>query len=114
MHPAYSKSNPLDIIGDALPETYEAAVNTLLEEEYISGLIVIQTLQTMTNPEEDANVIIRLSKKHPEKPIVCVYMGGRFGKRGRYLLEKAGIPNFNDIEKAAKAMGALIEKGKQK
>ena len=112
MHPAYSHSNPLDIVGDALPERYYAAIDTLLGEDYISGLIIIQTLQTMTNPEEDANLVIELSKKYPDKPVVCVYMGGRFSKRGRYLLESNRIPNYNGIKKAALAMKALIERGK--
>ncbi|MBR9691847.1 hypothetical protein GOV06_03590 [Candidatus Woesearchaeota archaeon] len=114
MHPAYSRNNPLDIIGDALPETYNAAIETLLMEDYISGIIVIQTLQTMTNPEEDANVTVELSKKYPEKPIVCVHMGGRFSKRGKHILETNGIPNYDDIKKAAIAMKALVERGKQK
>ena len=113
MHPAYSRRNPLDIVGDALPEIYEAAVDSLLSEDYISGLIVIQTLQTMTQPEEDANVVIELSKKYPDKPIVCVYMGGRFSKKSQRILELNNIPNFNDVKKAAIAMKALIERGKQ-
>jgi len=110
MHPAYSRRNPLDIIGDALPDRYKAAVETLLAEDYISGLIVIQTLQTMTNPLEDAKVIIEAKKKYPNKPIICVYMGGRFSASGRRMLEAEGIPDFNDIRKAARAIWALIEK----
>ena len=113
MHPAYSRANPLDLVGDALPERYSAAINILLSEDYISGLIVIQTLQAMTDSEEDAKVIIEANKKYPEKPIICVYMGGRFSKRGKVLLESNLIPDYNDISKAAKAMSALIKRGKQ-
>jgi len=112
MHPAYSKRNPLDIIGDALPERYEAAINTLLEEDYIHGLIVIQTLQTMTDPKEDALKVIEAQKKFPEKPILCTYMGGLYSKQGGRLLEANGIPDFNDIRKAAVAMKVLIERAK--
>lgn len=112
MHPAYSRRNPLDIIGDALPERYEAAVNILLEEDYIQGLIVIQTLQTMTDPKEDALRIIEAKKKHPEKPIICTYMGGLYSKQGGRLLEENSIPDFNDLKKAARAMQVLIERGK--
>jgi len=112
MSPVYSRRNPLDIIGDALPETYEAAINTLLGENYIHGLIVIQTIQTMTNPEADAEIIINAHKQHPEKPILSVYMGGRSSKRGRIMLEKNNIPDFNDLKKVAIAMKALIDRGK--
>jgi len=110
MHPAYSKRNPLDIVGDALPERYEASINTLLAEDYIHGLIVIQTLQTMTNPQEDARIIIEAKKKYPNKPIICVYMGGRFSEIGRRMLEAEGIPDFNDLRKAARAMWALVNR----
>jgi acetyltransferase len=112
MHPAYSKRNPLDIVGDALPERYGAAINNLLAEDYIHGLIVIQTLQTMTNPQEDARIIIDAYKKYPNKPIICVYMGGRFSARGRRMLEAEGIPDFNDLRKAARAMFALVNRKK--
>ena len=114
MHPAYSRGNPLDIIGDALPEQYDAAINTLLAEDYISGMIVIQTLQAMTNSEEDARIVIEAKEQFPDKPIVCAYLGGRFSKRGRMLLEANGIPDYPDLIKAAKAMNVLIERGANK
>lgn len=112
MHPAYSRRNPLDIVGDALPERYETAINTLLEEDYIHGLIVIQTLQTMTDPKEDALKVIEAKKRFPEKPILCTYMGGLYSKQGGRLLEANGIPDFNDIRKVAGAMKALIVRGR--
>ena len=108
MHPAYSRRNPLDIVGDALAERYEAAIDILLSEKYIGGLIVIQTLQSNTESEEDAKVVIRARKKYPQKPIVCVYMGGRFSQAAIDLLENARVPNYNDLKKAALAMKALL------
>lgn len=111
MHPAYSRRNPLDIIGDALPEQYETAVNILLSEPYIHGLIIIQTLQTMTDPEMDAKAIIEAHKKYPNKPIICVYMGGKYSKKGADTLESHNIPDYNDVSKAAKAMWVMIKRG---
>jgi acetate---CoA ligase (ADP-forming) len=113
MHPAYSRRNPLDIIGDALPDRYQVAIRTLLSEPYICGLIVIQTLQTMTDPIKDGRIIIDAHKNWPAKPIICVYMGGRFSKSGVRYVEGHCIPDYNDPRKAAKAMWALIERGKQ-
>jgi len=112
MHPAYSARNPLDIVGDALPDRYKVAVDTLIAEPYIHGLIVLQTLQTMTNPIKNAQVVIDAHKRWPRKPIVCVYMGGKFSKSGINYLEEHCIPDFNDPRKAARAMWALVERGK--
>jgi acetyltransferase len=108
MHPAYSRRNPLDIVGDALPERYEAAIDILLKEDYVRGIIVIQTLQSTTKPEEDAKVIIDARRKYPEKPIICVYMGGKFTQKSVDMLEAAGIPDYNDLRKAAMAMKCLL------
>ena len=110
MHKAYSRRNPLDIVGDALPERYKIAVDTLLSENYIDGVIIIQTLQTMTDPQEDASVIIEAHKHYPNKPIICTYMGGHFSEKGIKLLEENSIPDYNDPKKSVMAMKALISR----
>jgi acetyltransferase len=111
MHPAYSRRNPLDVVGDAMPERYEAAINILLQEKNIYGLIVIQTLQAMTKPVENAMAICEAKLRFPDKPVICVYMGGRFSKKGMQHLEFCNVPDYNDIRKAVLAMKALIKRG---
>ena len=108
MHPAFSGNNPLDIVGDALPERYQVAINALLEQSDIAGLIVIQTLQVMTDTKKDAKVIIEAKKRYPQKPIICCFLGGKLTKPGIDLLEKNKIPNYSDPKRAALAMRALI------
>ncbi|MEK6953436.1 MAG: CoA-binding protein [Candidatus Micrarchaeota archaeon] len=107
MHPAYSRANPLDLVGDALPERYEAALDILLQEDSIDGIIVVQTLQTMTRSKEDAQVVIAAHKKFPKKPIVCVFMGGKYSAEGVTVLRQNGIPDYNDPLKAVKVMKVL-------
>ncbi|MFA4946054.1 MAG: CoA-binding protein [Candidatus Micrarchaeia archaeon] len=108
MSPAYSRSNPLDIIGDARPERYEKALEIVAAEKNVRGIIVIQTLQTMTDAVRDAQAVIKAKKKHPDKPFVTVFMGGKYSRPGKVLLRKAGIPDYNDPKPAAKAMGVLV------
>ena len=112
MHPAYSARNPLDIVGDALPERYNVAVDTLISEPYIGGLIVLQTLQTMTDSVADAKVVVNAHNRYPNKPIICVYMGGKFSKAGMDYLEDHNIPDYNDPRKAARTMWALARIGR--
>ena len=114
MHSAYSRSNPLDLVGDATPDRYKIAINTLLGEKNIDALVVVQTLQTMTNTLKDAQIVIQAKRKYKNKPIICVYMGGKFSKKGIDLLNKNNIPDFNDPKKAALALNALIIKWYQK
>ncbi|MBI3036331.1 acetate--CoA ligase family protein [Candidatus Woesearchaeota archaeon] len=111
MHPAYSRRNPLDIVGDAMPDRYELAINALLKEPYIHGLIIIQTLQAMTNPVLDAKAVVEAHKLFPGKPIISCFMGGRFSRKGMHYLDNMRIPDFNDIRKAVVAIKALIDRG---
>ena len=108
MHPAFSRSNPLDIVGDALADRYKLAINTLLKQKNIYGLIVIQTLQIMTKPLENAKIIIEAQKQWKDKPVVTVFMGGEGVKEAINLLENNKIPNYPDPKRAAMAIKALI------
>ena len=56
MHRAWSRSNPVDLVGDASPLKNEKALEVLLSQKNVGGAIVIQTLQTMTKPEENAKI----------------------------------------------------------
>ncbi len=104
MHKAWSRSNPIDLVGDALPGRYEKALQAVLSEPSIGGAIVIQTLQTMTKPEEDARAVVKAAREHG-KPVVTVFMGGTFTRNSM----RSGIPNYNDPGKAPRAFAALVK-----
>lgn len=107
MNPAFSKRNPLDIVGDASSERYRVAIEKLMEQDDMEGLIVIQTLQAMTDSRKNAEVIVEAKEKW-DKPIVPCFIGGEKTKPGvDYLLEN-NIPNFSEPKRAVLAMKALI------
>jgi len=108
-HYAYSRKNPLDIVGDASAEQYKTAIEILIKEQYIHGLIVIVTLQSMTDLEKIAKEVIKI--KNNEKPIIFACMLGKFSKKAIQLLEKRGVPVYNDVKRAARAMKFLYERG---
>lgn len=107
MHPSYSRRNPLDLVGDARADRYKLAIDTLLSEPYIHGLIVAQVLDTVTQPIENARAIVEAAHRHRNKPIVAAFIGGRFSHDGMEILRHNNIPDYNDPQKAAKAMAAL-------
>ena len=111
MHPAWSKGNPLDVVGDAGPERYEIALETVMSSGVYDGVIVIQTLQTMTKPIEDAKCVVKMQEKY-KKPVITAFVGGVITEPSIRYLEEHNIPNYNDMNRAAKAMWALIEYGK--
>ena len=110
MHPGYSASNPLDIIGDASAERYEVAIEAMSTQENIRALIVIQTLQIMTDPEKNAKIMVDALKKHNKTMLACFMGKGEKTKKAIEFLEKSKIPNYQDPHRVARALKALIEK----
>ncbi len=114
MHPAWSKRNPIDVLGDANPEKYESALFEVLRQHDVYGAIVVQTLQMMTKPLENAKKIIEIKNKFPNKAVICSFVGGHLTQNSIDLLEQNNIPNYTDPKRAVKAMESLIKICKKK
>ncbi len=114
MHPAWSKRNPVDILGDANSNRYEIALENLLKQSDIHGVLVLQTLQMTTEPILNAKAIIKLKEKFKNKAIVCSFVGGKLTQPSVDLLEKNHIPNYTDPKRAVKAIKSLIKICKKK
>jgi len=101
-------NNPFDVLGDASPERYKAALESLLSQKNINGLIVMQTMQINTEAYQNAKVIIEAQRKWPQKPIISTCLPGEISASGLALLQKNHIPNYPDPDRAIKAMKALL------
>lgn len=97
--PTWSKSNPIDIIGDADPARYGGAVKTCLEDDNVDGVMVILTPQAMTDPTQAARTVIELARQS-EKPVVTCWMGEEQVREARLLFKGAGVPTFRTPEPA--------------
>ncbi|MCP3994298.1 MAG: GNAT family N-acetyltransferase, partial [bacterium] len=102
----WSHGNPVDIIGDAPPERYQAAVDIVLKDSGVDGVIVILTPQAMTAPVEVAEAVVAASEKN-RKPIITSWMGGKQVDPARSLFRQARIPTFNTPEAAVDAFHYL-------
>lgn len=102
----WSGGNPVDIMGDASPARYRAAVDICLEDPAVDGVIVILTPQAMTRATQVAEELIKSVEKS-RKPILTSWMGGRQVEEARQLLKNARIPNFNMLENAVDAFSFI-------
>lgn len=102
---AASTRNPVDVIGDARADRYQAAVRTVLEDEGVDMGIVILTPQSMTEIEETAQVVPE-AIKGINKPVVCAFMGARDVAPGVTILRNGGVPNYAFPEDGIRALAA--------
>jgi acetyltransferase len=95
----WSKSNPIDILGDADPARYAAALQACLEDDAIDGVMVIATPQAMTDPTQAARTVIEIAR-NTDKPVVTCWMGEEQMREARMLFKGAGVPTFRTPEPA--------------
>jgi acetyltransferase len=91
--PAWSHANPIDILGDAEPERYAAAVQVAAADPGSDGLLVILTPQAMTDATRTAQQMVRFARID-RKPVLASWMGGEAVEPGARVLREAGIPTF--------------------
>jgi len=108
--PTASINNPVDLIGDATYERYEAALRCTLMDENVDGAIVILSPQAMYAPLETAEIVPRVVEGI-DKTVLCSFMGILDVSEGVKYLEKHGIPNYPFPEAAVRAMAAMVRYG---
>jgi acetyltransferase len=104
----WSHNNPIDILGDATPERYRAAVEICLGDENVDGALVLLTPQAMTDPTKAAEAVIRAAEPS-HKPVLTCWLGKTHVQEGRDLFTKHQIPTFSNPESAIEAFGYLAQ-----
>ncbi len=102
--PSYwSRSNPIDIIGDATPERWQQAIDVCLTTREINGLVIIYVPQALTPAHTVALAVVKQLQQQPNFPVFAVWMGGESVEQARRILNKAGIPTYDTPERAVSA-----------
>lgn len=108
--PTWSKANPIDIIGDAPPERYAAALEIMAKDPDSDGLLVILTPQAMTDPTRTARALVKYAAD-ARKPILASWMGGEDTEAGDRILSDAGVATFRYPDSAAHMFTELVAYG---
>lgn len=96
---AWSHGNPVDIIGDAGPDRYRAALEVLLGAGEIDAVAVMYCPTGLGDPVASANGVLAALDQHPRhRPVLASWLGPVAGKAARELFSSADIPNFDTPE----------------
>lgn len=107
--PGSNALNPVDVRGDADAERYRFALDAVLRDENVHGVIAILIPQAVTKVDETAQIIAHVVHQH-EKPVVACFMGKNTAKIGVEILRGERIPNYSYPEPAVDAMRAMVER----
>ncbi len=97
---AWSRNNPVDILGDAPPDRYAKALEIAAKDPNSDGMLIILTPQDMTDPTNTAQELVPYAKSLG-KPVLASWMGGVSVAKGEAILNQASIPTFPYPDTAA-------------
>jgi acetyltransferase len=105
--PFWSHGNPVDVLGDAPPERFAKALETVIADKGVDAVLVILTPQAMTDPTGTARAVGEVAER-VNKPVLSAWMGGHTVNEGMQLLTDARVPTYNTPEKAVRAFMHLV------
>lgn len=109
----WSHANPIDILGDAGPETYQKSVEIAAQDGNADGLLVVLSPQAMTAPTQTAEILAKAQDSLPKrKPIIASWMGGADVAAGSRILNQSGIPTYSYPDTAARMFSYMWQYAK--
>jgi len=98
--------NPVDVIGDADPARYRAALDLVLADPGVDSVVAIFAPQGVTEPYGVAGTIVDAART-ADKPIIGEFEGGSAIDRVETILREGGVPNYRFPEQAVGVIRAL-------
>jgi acetyltransferase len=111
--PTWSGSNPIDIIGDADPARYAAALEVLLADPGNDAILVMNVQTAIASADDIAATVTGVVGKHRQrqpqstKPVLAVWVGA--DQKIGDLLSGAGIPNYPTEDDAVRGFMHLVQ-----
>ena len=99
-------ANPVDLLGDAGPERYRAAVETCLADPGVDAVLAMLAPHALARPLEAADAVVAAARAR-RKPLVACWMGEETVRAARERFVLAGVPEIATPEGAVEAFGIL-------
>ena len=107
--PTWSRANPVDIIGDAPPERYRAALEAVVADPGVDAILVMNCPTALASPKGAAQAVAAMVEKGMlnGKPVLACWLGKHAAEGARSVLQKAGVASFDTPVQAAEAVALL-------
>jgi len=102
-----NRNNPIDVIGDARTDRYNAAMTATFKDDDVNAVFVILTPQSMTDIDLIAREVAKVSS-HYDKPVYASFMGEADVQVGIEVLQRNRIPHYQQPESMADALSCVV------
>lgn len=102
--PFWSHGNPIDVLGDAQPDRFKAAIDACLRDENVDGIVIIFTQQGVVDSSAVAKGIVEViaDRHYHDKTILTSFMGNGAAHEANRIFNANNIPTYSTPEQAIK------------
>jgi acetyltransferase len=101
--PWWSHGNPVDLIGDADPGRWRAALGAVLDDPGVDATLAIHCPTGVASPLESARAVAELAAARADLPLLTSWLGGTGADAARRLFAERGVPSYATPELAVRA-----------
>jgi acetyltransferase len=106
---AWSRGNPVDILGDAPGARYRGAVAALLAEPARDAILVMNCPTAVADSLDAAQAVADTVKDHGKSPVLTCWLGEPAAAASRQLFADRRIPTYETPSEAVGAFMHLVE-----
>jgi acetyltransferase len=103
-----STGNPVDVLGDASPDRYGFALETVSADPNVDGLLAMLVPLAVLDVQGMASAVVSLANK-TQKPVLACFMGETLMSAGIDMLRSHDVPNYPFPEPAANVFRAMAD-----
>lgn len=103
----WSKTNPVDIIGDAPPERYEHAIKAVINDPHVDAVLALNCPTAVASPDDASVAVIKAAGKI-NRPLLTSWLGDGAALPARRRFAEHKIPTFETPEDAISAFMQLV------
>jgi acetyltransferase len=111
--PTWSRANPVDIIGDAGPERYDAALEAVFDDANVDALLVMACPTALASADASAAAVVATVKRIDArpgrrfKPILTSWLGEHDAAAARVRFRNAGVATYDTPADAVRSLSYL-------
>lgn len=107
--PTWSRANPVDIIGDANGERYARALEPLLADPGVDGLLILNCPTAVASPREAAEAVTATLRGRRAPTVVTSWVGESSAAPAREVFHAARLPTYGTPGEAVRAFMHMVD-----
>jgi len=99
-------TNPIDVRGDAKAEYFRGAIEAVIKDPAVGGLVIMGSPLDTADLESIAEIIVEMRDDIPV-PTTCCFPGGDKCEKANKILREGKIPCYSTPDRAVRALSIL-------